>query len=53
VTVSCAQCGTRTGELTASIHGPLCPQCSYRQADHDEPGYGLAPSTYGFLDETE
>lgn len=49
----CVQCGTRTRELTESVHGPLCAQCAHRQAEHDEPGYGLTPSTYGFLSETE
>ena len=49
----CAQCGTRTRDLTQSIHGPLCPQCAYRQDEHDQPGHGLAPGTWGFLSDTE
>ena len=49
----CSQCEARTGELYESIHGLLCARCSYRQNEHDESGYGLAPGTYGFIDETE
>ena len=52
-TLTCAQCGTWTYTLYESIHGPLCPQCAHRQNEHDQPGYGLTPSTYGFTDETE
>ena len=51
--LTCAQCGTRTRELFESIHGPLCPQCAYRQNEHDQAGYGLAASTYGFIDDKE
>ena len=47
----CAQCGTTTGEVWPSVHGLLCAPCSHRQAEHDEPGYGLAPGTYGFTED--
>lgn len=44
----CAQCGTATRELYAWDLGPICAVCAHRQAERDEPGHGLAPSTYGF-----
>lgn len=47
----CAQCGTTTGEVWPSVHGLLCAPCSHRQAEHDEPGHGLAPGTYGFTED--
>jgi hypothetical protein len=48
----CSQCGT-TAHLTPSEHGDFCPTCTYRQNDRDQPGYGLAASTYGFLGEDQ
>jgi hypothetical protein len=49
----CAQCGSRIRDLTPSVHGPLCLQCAYRQYEHDQPGHGLAPGTWGFPYEDE
>lgn len=45
---ACAQCGTRMRGLVPSEHGLLCPQCVYRQAERDEPGWGLSAGTWGF-----
>lgn len=50
---ACAQCGTRTRDLAMSVHGLLCPQCAYRQDEHDQPGYGLSATTFGFTSEEE
>lgn len=50
---TCDQCGTRTHQLAPSVHGPLCQQCAFRQDEHDQPGYGLSATTFGFLSEEE
>lgn len=50
---TCEQCGDTTTELTPSEYGPLCSVCAYRQAEHDQYGYGLSASMFGFIDETE
>ena len=49
MSVSCDQCGT-VGPIADQHpdHGDLCGPCAIRQAEHDRPGYGLAPSTFGF-----
>ncbi|MEY2668492.1 MAG: hypothetical protein RJA59_1130 [Pseudomonadota bacterium] len=51
--LACVQCGTRTRELSPSVHGWLCPQCAFRQAERDEFGYGLGVGTFGFDPEDE
>ncbi|MGI8416703.1 MAG: hypothetical protein ACR2P2_10985 [Nakamurella sp.] len=54
--MTCAQCGDTTGELSESAHGPLCPRCAYRQAQHDQARDRfdhLTPSSLGFLPDDE
>lgn len=47
--LQCEQCGTLTAELYDSEnYGLLCSRCAVRQAEHNEPGHGLTPGTYGF-----
>jgi hypothetical protein len=50
----CDQCETYTRWLSGyPPHGLLCPVCVARQIERDEPGHGLASSTFGFLSDTE
>lgn len=40
---TCAQCGTRSSEVSDSEHGLLCLRCAYRQNEHDNRRDGIEP----------